>query len=504
MSKNDKLTRLADLIDDELIEEAINCGKKALFSSSRKSRFSLTALIAACILISALLAVFSVSYIYRQVGLPSETTSPEHTDPFTLIPSPPDGEIIDTLDKLNYYGGIMSIMQSNSENSFAYLPRPTSSISLLSGGDQPETIPNIPDEVTVTYTWGESESFTVTRAIYFRILLDSANFFLADRLGVGEAEVVITSNSIADMITFRRDGKYYSCVLKTKSVSESGEICYVFSTDNYIDGPYLINHSSVESIDFTVYISSDGIRMDSRKVHWDNVAADIDIVDGTYRDCSNSISLTVSEISDFFNFSIASDSPEPDGDIEYIFCGRNPAGDVEIYIVIYEDGSLIYCNEVYMKNREDPTAYSRRGELTYFTREFIVFHYIDPQGKKVICNTELTAGGGFEFMGMRFERRDPLEFDQSEEDTTLRYVTREDSGMKCEIIITNGARYIINDIERGVTIDEGSIRQESDGKSFTLISHPDRGTFEELYITPFDDGSIEYRRIRFYLEDSVN
>ena len=600
MNKNNKLTRLADLIDDELIEEAIRAGGNEFTAQARKNRFSRTALIAACILISALLAVFSVSYIYRQVGLPSETTSPEHTDPFPLIPSPPDGEVIDTLDKLNYYGGIMSIMQSNSKNSFAYLPRPTSSISLLSGGDQPETIPNIPDEVTVTYTWGESESFTVTRAIYFRILLDSANFFLADRLGVGEAEVVITSNSIADMITFRRGGKYYSCVLKTKSVSESGEICYVFSTDNYIDGPYLINHSSVESIDFTVYISSDGIRMDSRKIHWDSIYAEIEVIDGTYRESDNSITLTAAEIAEFFDFSTAADSPVLEGDIEYVFCGRNPAGDVEIYLVIYNDGSLLWCNKAFMKNREDPAAYSRSGEISTFNREFIVFHYVDPQGEKVICNMQLTDSGGFDFMGMSFERRSTLAFDQSgsfpvlwfesraggaetlclyaaenglftvgekskinpqlrwqdrkptlegscritestatfayfedgklniqsinykngepfvfggrefrlsaspfAEEKTVRYVTREDSGMKCEIVITNDARYVISDIERGVTVDYGYVRMESDGKSFTLVSDPELGTFEELYMTPAEDGSIEHRRIRFYPEDSV-
>lgn len=601
MSKYDKLTRLADLIDDELIEEAVGAGAKVIDVKPQGKSFRRTALIAACALLAVILAVSSVSYIYRHTELPAETTTPSGTEPAPFIPAPPEGETIDGLDKLNYYGGVMSILRSDGKATFARLPRPTSRLTLLSGGtyEQAETIPNIPEEVTVKYTFSEADTFAITRAIYFKISINSSNFFLADRLGTGEAEVVITQNSIADMITFRKDGRYYSCVLKSESVGDTGEVCYTFSTDNYIDGPYLINHSSVESIDFCVYISSDGIRMDSRKIHWDNIYAEIDVIGGTYRECDNSITLTVSEIASFFNFNTAQDTPAPDGDIEYIFFGRNPEGDVEIYIVIYTDGSLLWCNEAFIKNRDDPAAYSRSGEISTFNREFIVFHYLDPQGEKVICNTQLTNSGGFEFMGMSFERRSTLAFDQSggfpvlwfesradgaetlylyaaenglffvgeknkinplgrwqdrtpilegscritestatfayisdgklniqsinykdgepfvlgyrefrlcaspfsDGEETVRYVTREDSGMKCEIVITNGARYVINDIERGVTIDRGSVRLESDGKSFTLISDPDTGNFDELYITPLDDGSIEYRRIRFYPEN---
>ncbi len=603
MRKTDKLTLLADLIDDELIEEAIRAGEKSVTVKAQKSRFSRTALIAVCAALALIVCTLPIFY-FRHTGLPGDTTEDYGTLPSDefIIPDAPDGETIDSLDKLNYYGGIMSILQSEGKN-FARFAPSTPRLSLLSGGgDRPETIPNVPEDITIQYTFNEHDTFTINNALYFKVNLTTSNFFLAERLGTGEAEVVITSNNIADMITFRKDGRYYSCVLKDKSVSGTGETQYVFSTDNYIDGPYLIKHSSPETVDFCVYISDTGIRMDSRKIHWNNVYAEIGVVNGSYRECNITVTLTVAEISAFFNFKTATNTPALDGDIEHIFCGSNPSGGVEIYLVIYKDGTLLWCNEAFMKDREDSAAYSRSGEISTFNREFIVFHYIDPQGEKVICNTQLTNSGGFEFMGMKFERRSTLAFDRtdgfpvlwfesrgdgaeplylyaaenglffigeknlinplsrwqdrkpilegscritestatfayfadgqhtvqsinykngepfvlgekefylcdspfSDGEASVRYVTREDSGMKCEIIITNGARYIINDIERGVTIDRGSVRLESDGRSFMLISDPETGNFDELYITPFDDGSIEYRRTRFYPEDNTN
>ena len=68
---------------------------------------------------------------------------------------------------------------------------------------------------------------------------------LAER--ICDADVVITNNSIGDMITFKNGDRFYSCI-----VNGQGQTYMEFSTHIYVEGFAVVKNTDPESYRFTV------------------------------------------------------------------------------------------------------------------------------------------------------------------------------------------------------------------------------------------------------------
>ncbi|MBQ9116259.1 MAG: hypothetical protein IJY04_04500 [Clostridia bacterium] len=188
---------------------------------------------------------------------PSDTPGDPNAPEQPVIPDNPNtpekpeaGEtvVIDSIDKLNYYSALAVI-----ENGGKTVSVP---------------IPNIP----LSYVEGQNyyfspvdpnACFTVTKAIFFRIVLLDEYGFLASKVGKGEVDVVITENSLENMITFKGEKGWYTCL-----ENSSGNMVYVdgtpgwwweFSTHKYIEGFYLVKNTGVGNYKFRVIGNSESV-----------------------------------------------------------------------------------------------------------------------------------------------------------------------------------------------------------------------------------------------------
>lgn len=163
------------------------------------------------------------------------------------VPGPtPEVIRIDSLDALNYYGAKILSAQSaknapakltdsvpddrKGETKLGEAPDFSTSETERETSDDP--IKYDEEKGYYYYEFDPSDSFTISGTRGFSIRLSDPNGFLAQKLGTGLIDVVLTSNSFEDMITFRsRDGKYFSCL---SSDFREGYLQYLDS--KYVDG----------------------------------------------------------------------------------------------------------------------------------------------------------------------------------------------------------------------------------------------------------------------------
>lgn len=153
---------------------------------------------------------------------------------------------IDSIDKINYYSAKKIISEK----------------SLLPIGMRYNAF-STPRILMLNSTYSENpidrnKVITSTMVTYFIIKLNDEKGFLAQKLGgTGFVEVVVTENDIDDMgqmITFKRDEKYYTCFSNggnydpdlNKSSSE-------FSSHKYIVGFNIVKNLEQENYKFTVH-----------------------------------------------------------------------------------------------------------------------------------------------------------------------------------------------------------------------------------------------------------
>jgi len=177
---------------------------------------------------------------------PSE---PSDDTPSTVIPSdPPVIETkynIDSIDKINFYSA-KKIISENSLFPFG----------MSNNVSSPKII-----MLNKTYTENpidRNKVFTTTMVTYFTIELNDEKGFLAQKLGgTGLVEVVVTKNNIDDlgeMITFKREGKYYTCFANGGDYNpDSNKSSSEFSSHKYIDGFNIIKNLEQENYKFTVH-----------------------------------------------------------------------------------------------------------------------------------------------------------------------------------------------------------------------------------------------------------
>ncbi len=165
--------------------------------------------------------------------------------PSKPITSAPD-YFIDSIDKINFYSAKKIISESSilpitmSDAGFSS-PR----VILLTGG-------------YAEYPIDRNKVFTITMVTYFTIKLNDEKGFLAQKLGgTGFVEVVVTESDLEDlgqMITFKREDKYYTCFANSGSYDAATDRTnHTFSSHKYISGFNLVKNANQENYTFTVH-----------------------------------------------------------------------------------------------------------------------------------------------------------------------------------------------------------------------------------------------------------
>ena len=159
----------------------------------------------------------------------------------------------------------------------------------------------------VYYSFDPSESILVTKVIYFKADLKEKCGFLAEKLGgMGPIDVIITDNSIEEMITFRRGDRYYSCLLNG-CVNESGVTYLEFSTHKYVDGFCVVKNMEQDNYKFKVKLDDNTVKEldcdydETLDGNWDVEADRIGMVEGSSRFINTSATFNLSELESFFN-----------------------------------------------------------------------------------------------------------------------------------------------------------------------------------------------------------
>lgn len=217
--------------------------------------------------------------------------APENPD-VPIIPEKPT-VVIDSIDKLNYYAALSMI-----ENGVAAVTVPLSAIPLgyVEGQDYyfSPVDPNA--------------RFTVTKAIFFRIALLDEYGFLASKVGKGEVDVVITENSLENMITFKGEKGWYTCL-----INRAGLMTYTdgtpgwwweFSTHKYIEGFYLVKNTGVGNFRFRVIGNSESVtNMSCQKfnptgddVKWEHIPDIIKVIPDSTAIIHQTYSFTIADL----------------------------------------------------------------------------------------------------------------------------------------------------------------------------------------------------------------
>ena len=184
--------------------------------------------------------IFIIGAAVRNFKLPSSQANgfPPYSTPSYGLPSYGDGNTapsyVNGISSLNYYCAMAAINESEG--------------TYYSDSLNTDTSPQI-----YYYKLDPNEKFYVYHAEFFRINVTREDGFLASVVGTGKVDVVITQNSLDDMITFKKGDKYFSCLMNGGN-DTTGEM--TFSTHKYIEGYNIVKNVEQDNYCFTV--SKDG------------------------------------------------------------------------------------------------------------------------------------------------------------------------------------------------------------------------------------------------------
>lgn len=220
-----------------------------------------------------------------------------------------EGEIeIDGIDSLNYYSARRAIGLGTNTAVGKVSDRTAPIDYPLDDGDKENG-----KDGAIFYEFDPAWDFTVTKVVYFRAELKEKNGFLAARLGgVGEMDVIITENSIEDMITFKRGGRYFSCHVNGY-YSEGKTERLEFTTHKYTEGFYIVKNFSQDNYSFNVVIDKGRVvELDCDYLEctdgvWNHEADRIGIVEESSITMKTNVTFNITGLEAFFN-SIVSQS----------------------------------------------------------------------------------------------------------------------------------------------------------------------------------------------------
>lgn len=178
---------------------------------------------------------------------------------------------IDTIDKVNYYAGMKLLNEASEDRR----QMPISHITATAVGTEYD--PSLDSEYWYddggTYeipsvVIGHDISmykFRITKVIYFRISVAKGDY-LADKIGTGKAEVVITDLDFglnpSAMITFKNGDRFFSCL--SEIVLQDG--LNNFRTDLYIKDYEWVKDLTGDLSSFDVYVDLENSQVD--QIDW--------------------------------------------------------------------------------------------------------------------------------------------------------------------------------------------------------------------------------------------
>ena len=240
-SRSEKLSEYLMNVDEDILEKAysIDSAEKLRMYSARqkRSRFTKIAVIAAVIAL-LIAAVLTVPALLEQGFDPMFGDNNEETLPPPWVYDENELVTINSIDSLNYYSAMLILSNTKAPKKliadrFEATP-PANNFELVS-------------EDIYYYELDPNEVFTVTKVIFFRINVNDKNSFLASKVGMGVVDVVITENSLDNMITFKNGNRFYSC-LENGWRPEGRD----FSTHKYIEGFCIVKNLEQENFSFYV------------------------------------------------------------------------------------------------------------------------------------------------------------------------------------------------------------------------------------------------------------
>lgn len=287
-SPNETLSDYLAQIDEDLLDSAFsvdNAEKLKKFKGSQRRTLpfyrhpAFRGAIAAAACLAVAVGIYLIAGMGNQpdpsIQLPPVQTPPIQSQPpqtqstepppqiFPDIPMEPtlapEGFKIRNIDMLNYYAAIQVLTENTAKTASGKegcsLQKLANRTETTLPGDtegppiQPPTEPAEPEAgyEKYYYTFDPDSIFYVTRVMFFQIELTNPDGFLASRVGCGTVDVVITNNSIGDMITFKNGDRFYSCL-----VNGQGQQYMEFSTHIYIEGFAVVKNLDPESYRFTV------------------------------------------------------------------------------------------------------------------------------------------------------------------------------------------------------------------------------------------------------------
>lgn len=284
---------------------------------------------------------------------------------------------INSIDKLNYYTAMKALSDPANVVTTA-AQQTTGGITLLSASvttATPLAQRNVVNDQTEDgvqihyYKLDPSDSFSVSKVVFFQVELNYSTGFLASKVGTGIVDVVITENSLEPMITFRNGDRFYTCL--QNSWFQNGR---EYSTHKYIDGFYIVKNLVQENYTFTVVY--DNFNPDYRGVTAksltcrsfgsnDNHAADgkLPIVSKTYIS-DQVVEMTIADLEAFFK-SFKVPGSDDAGEVEIDF---DTYKNGEYAFVLYRDNTFIYYN---LQTNEEASKGRYTMEASEITFQFM-------------------------------------------------------------------------------------------------------------------------------------
>ena len=386
-------------VNEDILENAYNIDDAEKLKSytqqknaklKRKHAFAKYALIAACLALIVAALILVPAFLDADDGyFFGDGDEEEGSWPFGDLGD--EYVSIDSLDSLNYYSAVRILNEENAELSLTY---PQKAKKCTNKWQNIAKATKDSDEENIYYYEIDPEEiFSVTQVVMFQIKVTDKNCFLADKVGLGIVDVVITDNSLEPMITFKNGGRFYSCLQNGGGPNDQN-----FSTHKYVEGFCIVKNLEEEICSF--YVEFD------RKHHVTSFESatygSVQYTDGEHEVlretfvCEGGWDFKISDLEKYYNANKPQEIPD-NGLASVCVSG-------EYKFELYKDNTFIFTHV-----DGDYTVY-RMGEYV-FDEEKVTLIFLSTDGKTVVERVEckLLEGdeNGFIYMGEKFIATEP-------------------------------------------------------------------------------------------------
>ena len=357
----------------------------------RKPAIAKYSLIAACLVLIVAALICVPALLDSDDGYFWEDDEDESAWPFENFGD--EYVTINSLDALNYYSAV-KIFSEESENAGLLASR---SIEVKNCAYNEKNIAKATkdsdEENIYYYEIDPDEIFSVTQVVMFRIKVTDKNCFLADKVGLGIVDVVITDNNLEPMITFKNGGRFYSCLQNGCGPNDQN-----FSTHKYVEGFCIVKNLEEEITSFYVEFDRKHRVTSFESVSHASVQytnSEHDVLGESFV-CDGGWDFKISDLEKYYNANKPVETPD-NGIASVCVSG-------EYKFELYKDKTFIFTY-----NDGDFAVY-QKGEYI-FDDDKVTLIFLSTDGNTVIerVECELLEGdeNGFIYMGEKFIAQEP-------------------------------------------------------------------------------------------------